>query len=384
MSEHSILAPSSLARTVQCAASVKLEALFPETEDGVEAAEGTAVHWAASEQLHGVLLDPGVRAPNGVVLTTEMLEAADMWLDHVTATVAMCGLKPGDGKIEQRVAIPRIHPLMWGTPDFRATLPTKVRPTIYVADLKYGHRLVDVFENYQLLAYAVGAWQEMGSPPDFEIDVLLSIVQPRAPHPQGPVRTWRFRLDEARALINIASNQCHAALTDPAVTGRVIPARTGPECRDCRARHACTTLQQAAFNAVDESGKPQVFEPSPAALALEVRVLREAQDRLKARLSGLEAQAEAKLRAGQRIPGLALQAASNGRLVWKRPAEEVIALGGLMGVSVAKKPEAITPLQAIKAGLPEALVSQYAERTRGEMVLALDDGEEARRVFGGQ
>ena len=59
--------------------------------------------------------------------------------------------------------------------------------TLYVTDLKYGYEIVEPFENWQALAYAAGVAALPGMVPD---KVVITIVQPRAPHRRGPIRTW--------------------------------------------------------------------------------------------------------------------------------------------------------------------------------------------------
>jgi hypothetical protein len=57
---------------------------------------------------------------------------------------------------------------------------------IHIADLKYGRGVVEVRENTQLLIYLVGAVHMFGRRPHYS----MSILQPRAWHCDGPIRTW--------------------------------------------------------------------------------------------------------------------------------------------------------------------------------------------------
>lgn len=375
---HSILAPSSMARTVQCPASVRMEQQFPETEDSPDAADGEAVHWGSAEMLAGRLVDEGQRAPNGVLLTQEMVEAVDLYCDDVTKALAVFGMKPSDGAIETPVSIERIHPQCWGTPDFRAWIPAHLRggrPLLILWDLKYGHRDVRAFENWQCVAYVAGCLAATNLP-DTEVDVEVRIAQPRSYHREGPVRRWAFAAVHLRPMVNIASTASHEAL------GENPRARVGPECRDCRARHACPTLQRAAAGACDEAGKAQPFGLTPAALGVELRYLKRAEELLKARISGLEEQALALQRSGTAVPHWAVEHGS-GRRRWAKPVGEVLALGRMFSLDLAKPIEAITPLQAVAKGLPETLLATFTEQPRGAATLVPDDGSKARRVFGG-
>ena len=374
MSAHAIIAPSSLARTRQCPGSVVMEQAFPDTEQTPEAADGEASHWAAAELLAGRTVAEGQRAPNGVLLTQEMLEGADLYHDDVLRALQPFGRSPADGAIESPVAIPRVHSECWGTPDFRAWVPGP-RPRLMLWDYKFGHRVVEVLENEQLAAYVAGCLSATRLL-DTDADVEVRIVQPRAPHREGPVRRWAFRGEEIRALVNSMSNAAHEALGDNPRT------RVGPECRDCRARHACPALQRAAMDACDVAGQAQPFALGPGPLGVELRTLRRHQALLAARITGLEEQVEAAIRAGLQVPHWRVEFGT-GRRRWTRPAAEVIAMGQMLGVDLAKPAEAITPVQAVKAGLPASMLDPYTETPRGAATVVPDDGSKARVVFGG-
>ena len=382
---HSILAPSSAERAVPCPASVKLErwALATPapngdlvTADTIEAAEGIAAHWALAEMLYGREPTVGARAPNGVFLTDEMIEGADIMAEDVEVTLIPHGLKPTDGAIEVAVNIPRTHELCWGTPDYRVWLPASAmgRPTLALWDFKFGHRIVEVFENWQCLDYASGCVSATKLS-DLNVDVIATIVQPRGYHRAGPVRRWRFNMADARGLVNIRSNTAHEALgPDP-------KARPGPHCRDCIARHACPTLQRAGYAAMDEAGKALPLELTPEAMGIELRMLREARKRIEARESGLEEQILGTIKRGGSVPGWAIEHGA-GRQRWKLPDAHIIAVGQMLGINVAKPPEAVTPLQASKLGLPTEHLAGLIDTPRSVAKLVPDDGARARKVFG--
>lgn len=373
--EHSILPPSSAARRIQCTASTTMEAKYPEAEESPDAAAGTASHWAGFEMLQGRSVSVGDKAPNGVFLDEEMIEGADLYVEDIARALAPHGMNPRvHGVAEQRVLIPRVHPQSWGTPDYRAWLPGA---HLVVWDYKFGHRFVDVYENAQLVEYVAGLLVTCPIPNlvDSQIKVTVRIVQPRSFHRDGPIRSWTFRADEIRAHINIASNSAHEAL------GANAKARVGAECRDCKARHACPTLQRAAMTACDVAGAAQPFDLPVEAMALEYRTLRRYGDLLSARANGLEQQLLALGKAGKSTPGLRIEHGA-GRERWTVTDEQVIQIGNALGVNVAKVPEAMTPKQAVKAGLPPAVLPGLTNSPRGEAKLVLDDGTLARKVFG--
>lgn len=376
MSEHSVIPPSSAARRRQCPGSTTAEAKYPETEESPESKEGTAAHWGASEMLSGRVIAPGLIAPNGVYLTDEMIEGAELYHGDVVATLAPYGLRPEQGFIESRAANPRIHPLSWGTPDYRIwTRDPDTLLHLHLWDYKFGYRRIDVFENEQLVEYVAGALDEARITDDTQVRVTVKIVQPRAFHPEGPIRAWKFKAAAIRAHINVQSNAAHEAL-GPSPTFR-----TGPECRDCQARHACDALQRAALIACDTANKTQPFDLPLPAMALEYRSLKASAARLSARISGLEEQLLAHGRRGAQMPGLKIEHGA-GRERWSIPDSQVIAIGAALGVDVAKPAEALTPKQAIAKGLNPAVLPGLVNTPRGEAKLVEDDGTIARRIFG--
>lgn len=378
-SAHADIAPSGLHRIVQCPGSLGMEKRHPETGDDEDAQEGVAAHWVLEQMIGGHVPAEGSPTPNARVVTDAMLEGAHLAVEQVVMDLAPFGMGLADVAVEQPVSVPRVHARCWGTPDMRAWVPANKHPqgipTLYVWDYKFGHRYVEVFENYQLVAYAVGALSatRLG---DSGAQCVLGVIQPRAFHKDGPCRWWKVRFDALRALVNIASNAAEEALGPNPRT------RTGPACRDCRARHGCVTLQTAGYSLVEMSGAAQSLELAPEDLGLELATITDAIERLEARRTGLEEQATSLMKhRGARVPGWTLQQGT-GRTVWKRPAAEVIQMGALFGKNLAKPPEAITPRQAKLAGLDPSLVDGCSTQQTGSLQLVRDLGLRARKVFG--
>jgi len=335
-------------------------AQYPQREDDPKAIEGQLAHAVVAAALLGQ------DVPSGA--TDEMLEGADMMVDAVFPIV-----KPGAGLpllVESRVDCFNIHPDNWGTPD--AWLIDRVYRRLYVWDYKFGHRYVDAFENWQMIDYACGILKVSGVAKE-DIDqytVQLTIVQPRNYHKDGPVRTWVLGVPELHGYGLRLRAAAEAAMTPGA------QCTTGPECLDCTARHACTTLQAVAYASVDMSGESIPFDLPPDALGKELSVMTAAAERLKSRISGLEDEALARIKQGASVPGWLTEQGS-GRERWNKPVEEIVALGEMMGVDL-NKPAAITPKQAIKAGIPAVVVAQYTETPVGEIKLVPSN---LRKVF---
>jgi len=361
MNGHSILAPSSMARIVQCEGSLAMSALYPEPDDDTDSRDGTAAHWVFAELMAGRTVAEGQIAPNGVVLDDEMIDGAQLMVDTLQAA------DPGGWVIEQPVTIPAVHPMCWGTPDaYKWRVPSA---RLHVADFKFGHGLVEVFENWQLMAYAIGLLEPVKHLPG--IIVHLTIVQPRCHHREGHVRTWSTTSGALRAYANIMASKAEAAM------GATPATHTGPECMHCPGRHACTTLQRAGLMVCDVVGKTEPLSLTAEQAGQELRRLTYASNLLKARRTGLEQQVLSALRVGVRVSHWHIEN-GQGREHWKDPGQ-ALAMGSLLGLPLAKPPAPITPSQARKLGLDTA---GFTERLTGEAKLVADDPIAARKVFG--
>lgn len=369
MSEHAVLAPSSAHKRVACSGSRALELLYPETEESQEAREGTAAHWAFAELLAGRAIDTGLMAPNGIMLNDEMVEGAEMYVEDVRSTDAdFVGFPPN---VEQRVDISSIHPECWGTPDTWRFKPYK----LIVWDYKFGHRYVEIFENWQLIEYVAGILDKVGinGISDQRTEVELRIVQPRCYVGGQPIRVWRIMASDLRSYFNHLRQREAASMSPDAIC------TVNPHCRDCRGRHACQTLQRAAYADMDVATSHVPFDLPPEGLGAELRFIERAIERLSARQTGLAEQAMSMIKRGQRVPFYKAEP-TLGRQRWNKPDAEIVALGQMMSVDLLA-PKLVTPKQALKAGLDPSLVGAFSEIPYGETKLKADDGTDARKIF---
>jgi hypothetical protein len=357
--QHSILAPSSAARRVACPGSRKLEAMYP--QDSSEASqEGEAAHWVAAEYVQG---NDGMRisgkAPNGVTITDEMLSGAALYAECVHKEA----YADTDFHIEETIAIPSIHADCFGTPD----LFFEDNDHLVIFDYKFGFTPVEAFENWQLIEYAAGILEKNRHC----VTVSFHIVQPRCY--SYPVKKWFISVAELEPYFNQLRVAESVAMQDDA------PCIPSPQCKHCKARHACASLQSSALSVIEDTRVNQNQLLTPLQLGQELRVLHYFQDILKARINGLEAEVIATLAKKERVPFYSLEQGF-GRERWKEDPATMIATAALLGVNIAKAPECITPKQAVKAGLPRNIVDKYSETPPGELKLIKNN---AARLFGG-
>lgn len=373
MTEHARIAPSSLHITTPCPGSVLLSEAMPVLPESEEEAEGTAAHWLAYEagmgridlnQAHGFI------APNNVEVTDEMIDAAIMYVD-------VLGTATGVG--EMTIPITRIHETdCKGTPDWWTWTPAT--KTLKVVDFKFGYRFVEVWENHQLVAYAVGLLDFLGIHDD-EAILELTVVQPRSYHPDGPVRTWTVAANKVRAFANTMTMSAHEALSAKPST------RSGPHCLDCKARSACLTFAQTTGGIMDHIGVAVPNLQTPDDVGRELALVQDMRQRLKARETGLEAMAEHYARNHKAVPGFSMQS-TMGRLKWleNTTVDEVEAMVGMLveGGSALKPRALLTPTQAkklFKGKIGDMIVNQYANRQPGAMKLVRDNLAKLSRVF---
>lgn len=369
---HALFAPSSMARTVACARSATLAALYPELGVHPEAEEGTAAHWGLAETIHGREVVLGQVAPNGIALTQEMLEGIDTFMERYHAVLAQIGDAPYEVHVEETLPW-ALHEDNWGTPDLWIWVPST--GTLYLFDFKFGHKPVQVFECWQLVNYVALIGNKLGwtGLSEQRIRVHMDIVQPRAYHAK-PQRAWQVVASDLRAHINQISNAIGASLaTDPQAT-------VNPECDYCPGRVACSAHQRASFRGIAIAQSVTPHDMTPAAMSREHEMLLQYEAVMVSRRKGLEEQLLHLVRSGQRVPGVTAEA-STGADEWTKPVDEVAALGEMLGKNLLKPPALVTPVQARKLGLDARVVAKMVRPKSGAIKLVRHSDAELRQTF---
>jgi len=350
---HSKLPPSSAARRMACPGSRAMEERHGRNDESEASEEGTLAH-----ELAAIVLAGGTGAP-GRVYPNDYREGAQYYYDTVTRFVS-----PGQLHIEERVNIDRVHPDMWGTPDAWGIQ----EGALHVFDYKFGHTPVDAFENWQLLAYACGIEQNV-----FVDKIYLHIIQPRDYVSPSRHKIWHLTREELEAYRKRLVNSEALAMSSNAEL------KVSEQCKYCKARQACPALRQAAFGATEIAFRdvPQGIEPKH--VGNELKLLQDAQELLSYRITALETEVQHLLQAGVNVDHYELKPIE-GRMTWNIPASDVIDLGLLDGVNLAKEPDVITPTQAIKAGVKQETVLKYTER-KHSLKLSRTDVKNAKAVF---
>jgi hypothetical protein len=311
-------------------------------EDTSAADEGRVAHDVAA----GII----ERASRGAV-DLDDFDGSPAWvyardvIEVMRSTGVFGGINLG---IEKTLLCEIIHPLCYGTPD--CWLYHVQSSTLYIWDFKHGRGWVEPFENWQLMAYAAGIMQLLGIDPGTDmLTIDMRIVQPKAFHPEGNIRSWKSTPQRLRPYIDRLSKAAFE------VVGQSPKCLPGAHCRYCRARHGCDSERMYALDAVD-------------AKAIDYH------------LTGLRARAEARIKRGEKVRGYSLRG-KKGAMEWNQDTGDIAQVADSMGVDIRKPEALLTPLQAIDAGMEREVVEAFSRRKRGAVKLVRDDGTAARKKF---
>lgn len=395
---HAVLGASSSKRWINCPGSVRLSAPFPDTTSKY-ATEGTLAHGL----LELALEEKGVPGhyvgrtieTDGISgeVTDEMAVAVEVAYDTVNALMLDYG-PDAEMTLEERFDLSPLNPPepMFGTGD----VVIRAGDHLHLVDYKHGQGIVvEVEENTQLMYYALGAAVASGKIPA-TIDV--TIVQPRAPHPDGPVRTYSF---DRETLIDFKHMLFAAA---EATQAEDAPLAAGDWCRFCKAAPVCPAKKAQAeevamvvFGAdlVEDFGEPAdgVVPPNPETLTDEEigQVLEQGGDVMQW-IRDVEAYALGRMEDGHTIPGFKLVRGRSLRK-WTDP-DAASKYLGRKGVSADQRytKKLVSPNAAEKAlkalGCDITFLEKFWEKPEGAVKIAPEADKRpaippaAERVFG--
>ncbi len=238
MEKHSIVGASSCYRWWECPGSVNLLNSIPDTrEPSIYAEEGTAAHMLGEECIkkqENPLDHVGeiIETPEGseILVTEEMAKAVKAYVDSIEYEITRFGTNRSFLRLEEKFELDIKG--AFGTNDALLHIPFD---TIKLWDYKHGKGVVvDVEGNKQLLYYALGALKGRGDVSGVEI----IIVQPRAYHPDGPVR---------RANYTIKQLQCFESDLKEAISRTRQPnasLHAGDWCKFCDAKGQCPEIKK--------------------------------------------------------------------------------------------------------------------------------------------
>lgn len=308
---HAAWSASASERLWACPGSLILNA-GQDDKESEAAAWGTAAHEVAEWTLRNPDR-PCAAYPHYTVKTKrhtitvddEVVECAQTYVDYVRERAAGKTLL-----VEQKFSLAAINPPMeaGGTGD--AVILDPDAGHIEIVDLKGGRGIVVEAEgNKQLRTYALGAI--LANPGPWK-QVTVTIVQPRAPHPDGRIRSetfhvadlieWTGDLLEAMTLAEMAARY-HP--TDKPDGWAATYLRAGTHCTFCKAAATCPALASRALEEAKVHFQPEGAistppDPSSLTVAQIVRVL-DAADMIGNWLNAVRAHAQEQAEMGVEI-----------------------------------------------------------------------------------
>lgn len=256
LSQHAKLSPSSSKRWMECPGSAALAAQF-ESKSSSYADEGTDAHTLGQALIEGHMTEDsavGVQMPRGNMVTVEMLEAVKVYVDFVGNDI-----QPDDEwGVEEKL---RFNDDVWGTTDYwryRSAIGN-----LHVVDYKHGKGVpVEAEANPQGLIYGLMKAKALGN--RGVSSVTFTIVQPRAPHSAGPIRSWTV---DGTDMIDFEDKLIDAIAATKAPGAPLVP---GDWCRWCPAAASCPSLRGRVLDTARTDFAPGLpYDPAKLKEALD-------------------------------------------------------------------------------------------------------------------
>jgi len=319
MSGHSLNSPSSFSRRIGCPGSANMEKDIPSSSSSF-ADEGTAAHELGetcllkgdnpSDYMGEVIAVNKDGGSSKFTVDAEMVSAVEVYVEH-------CRPLMGRHMVEHKFDLPFLGEGEKGTSDFTA-LHERI---LHVVDYKHGKGVpVDAVDNIQGLCYGMGASAHFQN--DDWDTLRITIVQPRAYHDDGPVRSWDVPRDEIfEYMLNFAA--AAKATEDPNA-----PLKVGKWCRFCKAKVGCPAQLKNATDTMEIDFAEETSKPVPIGLLSDEQILNIVFNKIpiiEQWCASLKDYAQKKAEAGEPIKGSKLVYTRAVRM-WKdkTQAEEVL------------------------------------------------------------
>jgi hypothetical protein len=317
---HSRFSPSSSHRWTKCPGSIVLSERAKPTPPSEYALLGTVAHKIGevclfrdknASQFLGALVgidDSGRAAILGggddqaepydrtFLVDDEIVESVQVYLDFIRGIE---GIETAEVYIEQTVPIRERDGFVsdFGTVD---ALVEFAFDRLIIVDYKHGKGVpVEVEENRQLLNYAIGAINVLGD--DFET-IDLVIVQPRAIHKDGPIRTWSISPGLVQIWKDVFDKAVQDCLDYP---DQVVP---GDHCKWCGGQTECSAIESETTSLVPTFGEIEKVDASLVSdeYVEKIKLVLDKSDRIQDFLKTIHSEATRLLEAGIEIPGYKL------------------------------------------------------------------------------
>lgn len=244
--------------------------------------------------------------------------------------------------------------------------------TLCIEDLKYGWGIVEVKENWQLLAYAIGEVIRRGRA--FQ-KVSLKIHQPRPHHEDGCTREWLLTYDELleyKEKIEVRMEQI--AQGDKTL-------QTSASCKYCPASaESCPAFSRLYYRALEVSTEFVQDSLTEAEISDQLDQIKRAEEVIKIKKDSLVELGISRIKQGKLIPNY-IQTEKYSNRTWNTGVTPE-ALQALTGKDLMEK-SFMSPAKAEKLGLPRELVNQLASKKLvGVKLEKKDTTQVGNNIFG--
>lgn len=375
-----ILRPSSADIWTNCPGQPALvERLVPEQPSSDAAMEGTCAAWLAEQCLTGAI--EHCRDLVDTVCPENNWPIDYIMANHIQKYCDMITMRGGDIKAERRVYL---NEFINGTPDAYATIVENNAPvdvafghapyttTLYVDDLKYGYGIVSPWSKQVVIYAASIAWAmyHKGHAPDA---IQIGIYQPRGNHVDGIYRTrtisFQQLTDEANQIIE-DGKKCF----DP--NALCIPGR---HCKYCPAAGVCAALTTELYDIYTMLQGKANRNVTAQELSAELIFLEMVEDLIKGRSTAIKAVANARIDAGENIPGWAREPGRNGTRKFIVKPETIKAVTGLDPTSG----KMVTVAELERMGADPSALKYLSEQPKTKSKLVQVTGEDIKRRLEG-
>lgn len=387
---HATWSASSTERNWACPGALALTIDLPETTS--EAADwGTCAH----EVAENCLFDPAKNADDFIGQTLkgkshsfevdeEMAETAQMYVDYVRKRIADYKAETGKNAlvfVEERFSLESLKPPFDAGGISDCTIIFPLWELIETIDLKGGRgHVVEVINNPQARTYSLGALLKHKG--HAIAKVMSTIVQPRAPHKDGRIRSETFHIAELvewTTDLVAAMRAAKEAMDHYEIAGKSFgmpPAvwassflNPGDHCKFCRAKATCPAIKQKVIDTVgvwfEETGEARMANTPPSTDPVERGHILDMLDMIEGWVKAVREDEHRLAEAGSPAANYGL-VPKQGREKWNDDltVENLRILAGVAGVPVEKvlnEPKPRTPKQvrkefgSAKAGLLDGL-----------------------------
>lgn len=365
---------TELPRVMHCFGSLQMPPAVPGGGDPTARDEGNAAHWLAEQMFNGASVGAGATAPNGYVITDDMVEHVNQYVSALDAGEMECDTSyAGSGwEVRGRADHLVFREQPWVTEVFdNGNSVTGPLTTLTIDDFKYGWRIVSPVRNWTLISHAIGWCIRNQQRPD---RIVLRIHQPRPYHADGPLREWSCSFEELMGFYS----QIEHRLSNP--TDELVTSLD--HCVKCHALATCPAARSASMNALDVMDRVFVDDLPKPVLLREMELMRQAVGLIEARKDAIEELVTHRIKQGEVFDGYVLER-RHGQRRWK-PGLTGAALSMAAGVDLSKD-GIVTPAEAERRGVSKEAIAALTDRPLLDAKLKqIDVDARARAVFGEQ